>query len=71
MVPLVTNIIPRKTEVVTVFGPVLEVGEPIEEPSEAQITDLMGRYEAALREMFEQYKAQYASGRSEEIRVEQ
>lgn len=60
-VPIVTNIIPNRAKITTVFGTPLAVPKIPEGtiPTEAQIDDLMARYIVALTELFNDHAPTY------------
>ena len=70
VLPVATNVLPKPCDVVTVFGRPIPVGPATENPSESQIDALMDQYELGLRKLFEEYKAEYAADRTEEMRIE-
>ena len=57
--PIVTNLIPNRAKITTVFGTPIEVPKLSEAPTEAQIDDLMDRYINALTALFNAHAAKY------------
>ena len=60
VMPVATNILPIKCNVVTVFGSPISTGvPPTENPSEEQIDALLARYTKELRLLFEEHKGMH------------
>ena len=66
VVPFISNLIPRKTPVTTVFGPPLQPDPPKRagQPTEQEVDMLMARYEAALTALFDRHKEAFAPNRA-------
>ena len=56
--PLVTNLIPKKSKIATVFGAPIPCTR-IEEPTEAQVKEKLEEYKAALKNLFDDHAATY------------
>jgi 2-acylglycerol O-acyltransferase 2 len=67
-VPLLTNLLPLKTRITTVFGSPIDVGPP-REPTEKEITDTLERYIARLTALYEKYGPVYNEPRDKKLIV--
>ena len=56
--PIVTNIFPKRCKITTVFGKPIDVTK-VENPSDAQVEDLLGRYIRELEELFNSKAPKY------------
>jgi 2-acylglycerol O-acyltransferase 2 len=57
--PIVLNVIPRRAQITTVFGPPVQVPK-VEDPKDEEVEKWLGEYTKALRKLYEENHQKYA-----------